>query len=56
MKCFNRKILVDLDSFTVNFKMTKSNSQTKMTKSISQKMTISNSEGVFLSGGENNSR
>jgi len=41
-----------IDNFTVNFKMTKLNSQTKMTKSISQKVTIWNLEcTVTFEGG-----
>jgi len=43
-KCFNRSIYVNFDDFTLNLKMTKLNSQTKMTKSTSHKMAVSNLE------------
>jgi len=43
----SKSILTDFDNFALNLKKTKLNSQTKMTKSISQKMTISNLECVF---------
>jgi len=35
---------VNFDNFALNLKMTELNNQTKITKSINQKMTISNSE------------
>jgi len=44
IECFNRLILVNFDNLTLNLKMTKLNFQTDMTKSISQKMIISNLE------------